>query len=76
MESQRERMTGRQMITGNKREAVAAGKRAESIAKDVKNSLDSAEGWGAWDILDGGMVGGVCSVRVCAAAYLKKEAQR
>lgn len=37
-------------------EAVSAGKRAEQIAGEVKKSLDSAEGWGTWDMLGGGMV--------------------
>ena len=37
-------------------EAVAAGKRAEVLAVEVKKSLDSAEGWGTWDMLGGGMI--------------------
>ncbi|MBQ2935148.1 MAG: hypothetical protein IJD96_02820 [Lachnospiraceae bacterium] len=37
-------------------EAISAGKSAESIADNILNSLSSAEGWGTWDILGGGII--------------------
>ena len=38
------------------REALFAGRRAETAIEQVLNSLDSAEGWGMWDMLGGGMI--------------------
>lgn len=38
------------------REALFAGRRAETAIEQVVNSLDSAEGWGMWDMLGGGMI--------------------
>ena len=38
------------------REAISAGNAARSTASSVLSSLDSAEGWGTWDILGGGML--------------------
>ena len=37
-------------------EAVAAARNALRTAQDVMDSLDSAEGWGTWDLLGGGLV--------------------
>lgn len=37
-------------------EAISAGKSALSIADRVLSSLDSAEGWGTWDLVGGGLV--------------------
>lgn len=37
-------------------EAVSAGKRAEQIADGILKSLSSAEGWGTWDLLGGGII--------------------
>lgn len=37
-------------------EAISAGKRAEQIAEGILASLSSAEGWGTWDILGGGLI--------------------
>ncbi len=37
-------------------EAVSAGTAALSTAKQVLSSLDSAEGWGTWDLLGGGLL--------------------
>lgn len=37
-------------------EAVSAGIRAKEIACQVQGELDSAESWGAWDLLGGGGV--------------------
>ena len=37
-------------------EAVSAGSRVLSCANSVLSSLDSAEGWGTWDLLGGGIV--------------------
>lgn len=38
------------------REAQTAGNRALSIADSILSSLDSAEGWGTWDLVGGGLV--------------------
>lgn len=38
------------------REALFAGRRAETAIEQVVNSLDSAEGWGMWDMLGGGLL--------------------
>ena len=38
------------------REAISAGNAALNTAKQVLSSLDSAEGWGTWDLLGGGLV--------------------
>ena len=38
------------------REAMFAGKNALAIADQVLDSLDSAEGWGTWDLLGGGLI--------------------
>ena len=38
------------------REALFAGRRAETAIEQVVNSLDSAESWGMWDMLGGGMI--------------------
>lgn len=37
-------------------EAVAAARNALRTAQDVMDSLDSAEGWGTWDLLGGGLM--------------------
>jgi len=38
------------------KEAVSAGSSALSIAESVLSSLDSAEGWGTWDLFGGGII--------------------
>jgi len=38
------------------REAISAGNSARSTAEGVLSSLDSAEGWGTWDLLGGGLL--------------------
>lgn len=38
------------------REAISAGNTALNIANQVLSSLDSAEGWGTWDLLGGGLI--------------------
>lgn len=38
------------------REAIAAGEQARDIAVGILSSLDSAEGWGTWDLLGGGLL--------------------
>lgn len=38
------------------REAISAGNAALSTALQVLSSLDSAEGWGTWDLLGGGLI--------------------
>ena len=37
-------------------EAVSAGNSALSTANQVLSSLDSAQGWGTWDLLGGGLI--------------------
>lgn len=37
-------------------EAIQAGKRAKQLAEEILSSLDSAEGWGTWDLLGGGLI--------------------
>lgn len=37
-------------------EAISAGKAAEQIADGILSSLSSAEGWGTWDLLGGGLI--------------------
>ena len=37
-------------------EAISAGKNAEQIADGILGSLSSAEGWGTWDMLGGGLL--------------------
>lgn len=37
-------------------EAVEAGRQAQSVAESVLEALDSAEGWGTWDLIGGGLV--------------------
>jgi len=38
------------------REAIEAGKRVTSHIDNALNSLDSAEGWGIWDMFGGGLI--------------------
>lgn len=38
------------------REAISAGNTALSTAAQVLSSLDSAEGWGTWDLFGGGLI--------------------
>lgn len=38
------------------REAISAGNAALSTTQQVLSSLDSAEGWGTWDLFGGGLV--------------------
>ena len=38
------------------REAISAGNSARSTAESVLSSLGSAEGWGTWDLLGGGLL--------------------
>ena len=38
------------------REALSAGKRAETALSQVLDSLDSARDWGVWDMVGGGMI--------------------
>jgi len=40
-------------------EAISAGKCAEQIAENILENLSSAEGWGTWDLLGGGLVADV-----------------
>ena len=37
-------------------EAISAGNRAEQIADGILGSLSSAEGWGTWDLIGGGLI--------------------
>lgn len=37
-------------------EALEAGKSAKRTTEDIKKSLSSAESWGTWDVLGGGMI--------------------
>lgn len=37
-------------------EAIRAGRRADDSLTQVERSLDSAKGWGTWDMLGGGMI--------------------
>lgn len=45
------RLDGREL-----KEAIAAGQRAVSALHQVQSDLDSAKGWGTWDILGGGII--------------------
>lgn len=38
------------------REAISAGNAALGTARQVLSSLDSAEGWGTWDLFGGGLI--------------------
>ena len=38
------------------REAISAGSSALNTANQVMSSLDSAEGWGTWDLFGGGLI--------------------
>lgn len=38
------------------REAIGAGQRTLYTVESVLNSLDSAEGWGVWDLIGGGLL--------------------
>lgn len=47
------------VLTGQQRElreALEAGEAARSSAEGILSSLDSAEGWGTWDLLGGGLL--------------------
>lgn len=37
-------------------EALCAGSNAAAVARDVQQELESAESWGVWDLLGGGML--------------------
>lgn len=37
-------------------EAISAGQRAQSTAEQILNSLKSAEDWGTWDLIGGGVI--------------------
>ncbi len=38
------------------REAISAGNSALSTVQNILQSLDSAEGWGTWDLMGGGLI--------------------
>lgn len=38
------------------REAISAGTAARYTADDIMSALDSAEGWGTWDLFGGGLI--------------------
>ena len=38
------------------REAIAAGKRAYSALTEAERYLDTAKGWGLWDLMGGGFI--------------------
>ena len=40
-------------------EAIYSGERAVSSLKEMKGHLDSARGWGTWDILGGGLISNI-----------------
>jgi hypothetical protein len=40
-------------------EALAAGEKALNIIDRVLSNLDSAEGWGTWDLMGGGLISGM-----------------
>ena len=49
-------------IEGQKREireAISAGQTALRTAKGILSSLDSAKGWGTWDLFGGGLISGI-----------------
>ena len=50
------------------REAVSAGNSALSTANQVLSSLDSAEGWGTWDLFGGGIPAPKPSERISSGA--------
>lgn len=50
-----ERIAGLQEQLREIREAQDAGRAAACMAKEVRSSLNSAEGWGTWDMFGGGM---------------------
>lgn len=41
------------------KEAIMAGNSAKSTVNDVLSKLDSAEGWGTWDLFGGGLIADV-----------------
>lgn len=41
------------------KEAIVAGNSAKSTVNDVLSKLDSAEGWGTWDLFGGGLIADV-----------------
>lgn len=51
-----ERLTFLNSQSQELREAVSAGNSALSTANQVISSLDSAEGWGTWDLMGGGLI--------------------
>ena len=44
-------------------EAISAGSRALSLSESVLSSLDSAEGWGTWDLFGGGIISDIAKHR-------------
>lgn len=51
-----ERIAGLQGQLREIKEALSAGKDAARTANEVRSSLNSAEGWGTWDMLGGGLI--------------------
>lgn len=51
-----ERAAGRRALLKEIGEAQAAGRAVSAALDRALNSLDSAEGWGAWDMLGGGLI--------------------
>lgn len=54
-------------------EAMAAGRKAREIARDVMGSLNSAEGWGTWDLLGGGLIADMAKHNHLDSAQYKVE---
>lgn len=55
------------------REALAAGRIALSLAEGILSSLDSAEGYGTWDILGGGLIADMAKYSALDEAQEKVE---
>lgn len=51
-----ERMTKLESQKKEIEEAISAGRLTQGTAEEVLAKLDSAEGWGTWDLLGGGLV--------------------
>lgn len=54
-----EKITAKENMQKELKEAIAAGKNALHIAQDMKESLDSAKKWGTYDLLGGGLIADV-----------------
>ncbi|MBO5278017.1 MAG: hypothetical protein J6B06_00790 [Lachnospiraceae bacterium] len=68
-----ERITALESRNREIKEALSAGKAALSLAEDILKSLNTAEGYGTWDVLGGGLIADMAKHSALDEAQSKVE---